>query len=466
MKQVILCLGILLLLAALLTVGVFSAETVLYENDFSDPATLADFRQYRLCWEIKDGGLYLTDTPTDTMPYAVSDAEYAHVLYVPEQPLADYIVEADYMNLQTMGGVIFRADGEAADEQADGHYGYIAFVGNSGDRGALGCSGWHGRYLGNLNVGNVTSVCTPGTNAHIRVIVKGDRIKVDITNKDTGKAIYSYAYTIRRAKNDAQWMEGTVGFRMRTALTSLGLRSVDTAYFDNLRITTANEVTAAELTTVAKVEPAAALSAIDTSDIRAIYTNAFDDAAALREFTAYGSTWTVKDGKLYLKSAVKQSYVHILYSGDELLTSLSDYVMEFDMYNTQGAGGAVFRSDLARADDSGNGYYGYLAFVSTDGTKLATGFGKPDGNYGGNIKVSSACLQAGSNLHFTIAVKGDTVQCIVTNLDSAKELWRTVDKNVVWKKGTFGFRLLGKTKGGLKNIGNTAFDNLKISVFE
>ena len=466
MKRTLLCIPLLLLLAAVLCLGTFAAEKVLYENDFSNPATLSDFKQYRLRWEIKNGGLCLTDTPTDTMPYGLDGSVYAHILYQPKEPLVDYIVEADYMNLQTAGGVIFRADHLAADEQADGHYGYIAFVGTKGDQGALGCSGWSGRYLGNFNVGNATTACAPGANAHVKVIVKGDRIKVDITNKDTGKSIYSYAYTIRRAANDAQWMEGTVGFRMLTALDSLGLHSVGKAHFDNLKITTANEVTLEELTTVATVETAAPIAEIDTSSVKTVYTNTFDDEIALKDFKQFGSLWGVRDGKLYLASAVRQSYVHILYSGDEALTGLADYVMEFDMYNTQSAGGGIFRSDLARADDGANGFYGYLAFVSTDGTRIALGYGKPDGNYGGNMKLSGGILQAGSNLHFTVAVKGEYLQCVVTDLDSGKELWRTIDRNVVWEKGTFGFRLLGKRKDGLNNLNTTAFDNLKISVWE
>ena len=466
MKKFAALLSALLLLAALLTVTAVAAESVLYENDFSDPKTLSDFTQYRLTWEIKNGGLYLTDTPTDTMPYAVGDSMYAHILYVPAEPLTDYIVEADYMHLQTAGGLIFRADEKAADEQADGYYGYIAFIGTAGNRGALGCSGWSGKYLGNFSTGIETSACTPGTNAHIKVIVKGNRIKVDITNKDTGKAIYSYAYTIRRSSTDAQWVEGTVGFRMLTSLMSLGLNSVDKAYFDNLKITTANEVTEAEMTTIAKVEAVQAVTEIDTSNTKVVYTNTFDDATALQDFTPYGSTWVVNDGKLYLASVVKKGYTHILYSGDTALTTLTDYVMEFDMYNTQTAGGGIFRANLAKADSTTNGFYGYIAFVATTGTKFALGYGAASGDYGGNIKVSSNLITPGSNVHFRIVVKGDLLQCVVTDLDTGKELWRHIDKNVVWTAGTFGFRLLGKTTDGLDNLKMTAFDNLTVSVFE
>ena len=55
MKKLLLCVSVLL---AFLTVSAFAAETVIYENDFSDPSTLSDFEQYVQEWEIKNGGLY------------------------------------------------------------------------------------------------------------------------------------------------------------------------------------------------------------------------------------------------------------------------------------------------------------------------------------------------------------------------------------------------------------------------
>lgn len=61
MKKTTLLLSMLALMLALLAISASAAETVIYENDFSDAATLSDFKQYRAEWEIKDGGLYLTD---------------------------------------------------------------------------------------------------------------------------------------------------------------------------------------------------------------------------------------------------------------------------------------------------------------------------------------------------------------------------------------------------------------------
>ena len=62
MKKVYIALFTVLVLLFVATASVSAAEYVYYENDFSDPSTLGDFKQYRMEWEIRDGGLYLTDT--------------------------------------------------------------------------------------------------------------------------------------------------------------------------------------------------------------------------------------------------------------------------------------------------------------------------------------------------------------------------------------------------------------------
>ena len=85
-------LSIGILLATLLSLGVFAAETVIYENDFSNPSTLSDFTQYCQEWEIRDGGLFLTET---FLPEAVNkniETSFAHILYDAGEDLTDYIV--------------------------------------------------------------------------------------------------------------------------------------------------------------------------------------------------------------------------------------------------------------------------------------------------------------------------------------------------------------------------------------
>ena len=129
MKKFLLCLSVMAL-AALMAIGVFAAETVIYENDFSNPVTISDFVQYRMEWEIKDGGLYLTKDFIDGTSGASLDTSFSHIIYQSNQKLTDYIIEVDYMNIQTAGGIIFRADEDKVDSQDSGFQGYVAFIAN------------------------------------------------------------------------------------------------------------------------------------------------------------------------------------------------------------------------------------------------------------------------------------------------------------------------------------------------
>ena len=90
MKRFLLCISLML---AVLTLSAFAAETVIYENDFSDPSTLRDFKQYRQEWEIKDGGLYLTETFFAEADKQSLDTSFAHIIYQTNEKLTDYIVE-------------------------------------------------------------------------------------------------------------------------------------------------------------------------------------------------------------------------------------------------------------------------------------------------------------------------------------------------------------------------------------
>ena len=105
MKKIILCLCMVMIFA----IGTFAAETVIYENDFSNPKTLDDFVQYCQEWEIRDGGLYLTDTFLPTAEEKSLEKSFAHIIYQSSSQLTDYIVEVDYMHVQTAGGIFFRA---------------------------------------------------------------------------------------------------------------------------------------------------------------------------------------------------------------------------------------------------------------------------------------------------------------------------------------------------------------------
>ena len=455
-------------LAATLAIGVFAAETVIYENDFSDPATLNDFEQYRMEWEIKDGGLYLTENFIDGTEGASLDTSFSHIIYQTDEELTDYIIEADYMNIQTAGGIIFRANQDSVSTQQDGFFGYVAFIANNANAGALGCGGSDGKWKGNIKVGS-TGACNISNNVHIKVTVKGEKIHTLITNIDSGKTVLDYTYTIGSSESDQIWQKGTFGLRMRAGLKANNAYSANNAYFDNLKVTTANEVDLGQTGQIATPTVPMGKIAIDTSNLIPVYTNNFDSFSSLADFEQFRGTWAVFDGKLYLSAATgTQSY--ILYAGDEELTTLTDYVVDVDMYNTQTQGGVILRSDLPNiTGDTDDGIMGYMGFISNDGKLGALGAGQADGKWlSGNIEVSkSSVITPGSNIHLQFAVKGNMLQLVITDIASGKVLWQHSETNNLWSKGTFGFRLRGKaTNAGLSNLNNTAFDNLVVSKFD
>ena len=471
MKKILLGILAFALLAALTAIGAFAAETVIYENDFSDPATLSDFKQYRTEWEIKDGGLFLTDkgTVADFDP----KTNFSHIIYQGDA-LTDYIVEVDYMNIQTAGGIIFNADKDAAGNTVNGFYGYLAFISNDATKGALGCADEKGSWKGNIQVGDGGN-CSMSSDVHIKVVVKGGYIHETIVNLANNKTVFDFTYKIGTNANDVKWVEGTVGLRMRSEFANNFAVSANNAYFDNFKLTTANEATidsgSAGTGTTATTTTTSTAKAIDTSKLTAVYTQNFDGADALKDFTPYLGNWAVKDGKLYLTGVSAGSFSFLLFDGDENLTKLTDYVLDCDMYNTQTSAGPIVRSELDKVvGSSANGFAGYLGFVASDGKKFAVGTSKNDGDWDGNLNVGAAgTLTAGSNVHLQFAVKGDLIQLVATDLESGKELYSWSGKagsRTAHSAGSFGFRMANESKAnGLMNINTTAFDNLVISTY-
>ena|GEM_PF-1938940 len=465
MKKFLLLVSLLL---ALLTLSAFAAETVIYENDFSNPATLNDFEQYVQQWEIKDGGLYITENFFSEAPKKNVDTSFAHIIYKTSEKLTDYIVEVDYMNIQTAGGVVFRVNDKANTHNVSGFAGYLAFISNNANCGALGSATdemVNEAYKGNINVGK-TGSCNISSNVHIKVTVKGDKIHVLMTNLDNNKTVYDYTYTIGTSASDFVRTDGTFGLRMRAGMKANDAYSAGEAYFDNLKVTTANDVTIKGGT--ATVTPAVnSTTSIDTSNLVKVYENTFDNAKSIADFAQYGGTWAVYGGQLYLSAKGALTHPYILYGGEEELVNLKDYVVDVDIYNVQTQGGIIIRSDYANViETSESGFLGYHMFVSNNGTLGAIGAGKSDGKWlEGNIKVSSAIMQPGANIHMQAAVKGDLIQITITDLKSGKLLWNWCQKHDLWSAGTFGFRLRGTEASGLNNLNTTALDNLVVSTF-
>ncbi len=217
---------------------------------------------------------------------------------------------------------------------------------------------------------------------------------------------------------------------------------------------------------------ASAVERIDTSSLIPVYKNTFDDASALDDFTQYYGTWEIKDGKLYLTETPNKDQNFILFSGDDKLTALTDYVVDVDMYNVQSQGGVIIRSDLQRANGNsvGNNFYGYLGYLSFTGEKCALGYGGTTGNWGNNFIVSKKVTTPAANVHIQLAVKGDTITMYVTDIDRDRPVWSATVEDKTYTKGTFGFRLYGNNDKrfegtALCNLNATAFDNLVVSVY-
>ncbi|MBR5538491.1 MAG: copper amine oxidase N-terminal domain-containing protein [Clostridia bacterium] len=460
MKKII----VMLCVALLLAIGVSAAETVIYQNDFSDPYSLYDFKQYRAEWTIKDEALYITDGGLD--PKAPKDNNYSHIVYQSPAPLTDYIVEVDMLNMQSSAGLLFNVQQDKVGNGNSAIYGYTFNAARTADFFALGSGNQKGGWLDNINTGSPKKDIYPGANIHLMLIVKGGKIGVNAINIDTDKSVYSYTYSIgSNAKKDALFTEGSVGFRV--ILDYQGKVNANNLHFDNLVITTANETDIATITGY-KVPAPVVATRIDTKGIVPIYTNNFDDASALDEFAQFYGTWEVIDGRLYLTDVETAADSLCLYNGKEELKTLKDYVLDVDMYNVQTQGGAIVRSQIDQITGKGSGsdFRGYFTFLSFTGEKGAIGLGDPSGGWGGNLEVSQNITKPGANVHIQAAVKGSVITYYLTEIGTGKILWAHTEAHDYWEQGTFGFRLCTKIhETGLDNVSNTSFDNLVISTF-
>ncbi len=452
---------VMLCVAALLAIGVCAAETVIYENDFSDPYTLWDFQQYRAEWEIRDGHLYMTDRGTDAA--ASPTDNNCHLVYQSPTPLTDYIIEVDVYNARSSTGLIFNVQQDKVTAKNAGIWGYTFNMSKAADLMAIGSANQKGGWSDNVYKTSPSSGLFPGVNLHLTVMVKEGKIGVNAYNMDTNKAVCSKIYKIGDSKADGLFTEGTFGFRAVQQYN--GEVNANTMYFDNLRVTTASETDMETLVNKNVAAPAVA-TRIDTRDITPIYTNTFDDASALDEFIQFYGKWDVIDGKLYLVDVETANDSLLLYNGDEELKNLTDYVLDVDMYNVQTQGGAIVRSQIDEIDGKGNGsdFRGYFAFISFTGKAGAIGFGTRGGSWGGNLKVSPDVTAPGANVHIQVAVKGPVITYYLTEIGTGKILWSYTAADDFWSKGTFGFRLCTKPHdSGTDNLKQTAFDNLVIS---
>ena len=473
----------LLVLGMTMTVG--AAEYVYYENDFSDPATLSDFTQYRGEWGIVDGKLMLTGIGDLGME------QFCHILFTKDEGiinLTDYIAEVDLINIQSSAGILVRCDTTKANgDSSNSFYGYVGFVSNNGTKAAFGRADGIGGYAGNMDVsGAVTNPCE---NLHLKVTVEGKNITYVMTNLDTGAELHTYTV------ENGEWAMGSFGFR--AAIMQSGLLNVGVVGFDNVKITALGEVgdwlaagkalkdykpgvtsevivpkitEAIEVTVpeVVKVE-ASKLDATKTEYV--FYENDFSDPATIGDFTQYRGDWVIRDGRLYYDATTEgfdatSNFAFILYSGNHDANLLRNYTVEVDVHNSQTASGVITHADLSQADsDTANSFYGYVSFISNDGTKGAVGYCDWEGKWGGNLNVGDALLNPGGDYHIKVEHAADgTFTYTITALGSDEVIWTDTQASVEWGCGSFGFRMR-VALDNLISLGNTGYDNLKVTVY-
>lgn len=254
----ILTLVLSVLIVSSMLVIAASAEVVYYENDFSDPATLSHFTQYRGIWEIKDGALYY-EAEKDGYPDLGSPTMHSFILFTGDPDavnLEDYTIDVDMLDIQTQGGVIFRADStQAREDDVNAFFGYLAFVSFTGEKPALGRSSETGSWKGNIWVGD--SVMTPGMNIHIRIETKGLDSTYTVTNLANGSVLATYTDYA-----NIEWINGTFGFRLVASYNNKTLVNLNKTHFDNLKVTVADGQKAANITATA---PAATTAATTTA---------------------------------------------------------------------------------------------------------------------------------------------------------------------------------------------------------
>ncbi len=204
-------------------------EYVFYENDFSDPSTIADFTQYRGKWVIQDGRLYYSELT----PGFEASANFSFILYTANHDanlLTDYTIEADIYNSQSALGLISRADlAQACSDSGNAFYGYLSFISNNGQLGAVGYCNEVGAWGGNIKVSE--SLLTPGKNYHLKAVHSAETLVFTITDLETGAVVWEDTETV------TFWQNGSFGFRARPSYPSSSLTNLNTVGIDNLKVT-------------------------------------------------------------------------------------------------------------------------------------------------------------------------------------------------------------------------------------
>ncbi|MBQ8837163.1 MAG: hypothetical protein IJ002_06620 [Clostridia bacterium] len=204
------------------------------------------------------------------------------------------------------------------------------------------------------------------------------------------------------------------------------------------------------------------------------YENDFSDSATISDFTQYRGEWVVEDGVLKLKSAGGlglDEQVFLLYTADDAVMNLTDYILEVDV-TPNALAGVLARCDLgyayAEAEDGYCGYQLALNFATNSGNSATTesltlGRTNTAGVSAGPLGSSSFASKRNYTHHITMTVEGANVTVVVTDPEGV-ELWNYTAENGEWAMGTFGFSAVPADMSvSMVNIGVLSFDNLKVT---
>lgn len=206
-------------------------EYVVYENDFSDAATLNDFTQYIVAYAIQDGKLVVTGPQQGDDTGSV----FGFIIYNGTEKYKNFKVDVDVENVQTSTGIVIRSDNtKCSADNGNCFAGYLGFISNNAQSGAMGRTGadytsWGGNYSGSV----IAAGTFPGDDLHFCATCIGDDFNFVISDLKTGDVLYNNTVT------NTDWTEGTFG--LRTRLSNGADNSVGNLRFDNLKVTVLGE---------------------------------------------------------------------------------------------------------------------------------------------------------------------------------------------------------------------------------
>lgn len=204
------------------------------------------------------------------------------------------------------------------------------------------------------------------------------------------------------------------------------------------------------------------------------YENDFSDAATISDFTQYRGEWAIENGVLKLAGAGKvgiEDQVFMLYTADDAIMNLTDYILEVDI-TPNALAGVLARCDTTLAyAESATGYCGYQATLNYATTtsngstteSFSIGSSNTAGGWVGALGAASIPSSRNYLHHFKMTVEGPSLTVVVTD-EYGQELWNYTAVNDEWAMGTFGLTAIGADmSAAMVNIGMLQFDNLKVT---